>query len=353
MTVTASQDILFKRLSGNSGDLGEIYLNRPDTLNALTTSMCQHIHKQLMIWQQDAGIKAVIVRGAGERAFCAGGDVRSLYNNKNNVALSLDFFQQEYAMNLAIHHFSKPYISLLDGITMGGGAGLALHGSHRIATEAFVFAMPETGIGFFPDVGSGYFLNKCPGYSGYYLGLTGEQINAADALMLNLVNYHIPRQEIEAVINALRKTSFTADDSNKVSQIINQFKLITKESKLASISHLIDDCFGRSSIEAIFDALDVVSSPWADRTFRILMKRSPLSLKVALRYLQTARSQSLDEIMNMDLNIALEFMEQHDFYEGIRATLIDKDRTPNWKPQKITDITDKQVAAFFTHSLDL
>lgn len=348
-----SEDILLHRLNGNQGDIGEIILNRPSALNALTKSMCQKIHDQLENWQQDDGIKAVIIRSSGGQAFCAGGDLRFLYENKDDVARSLDFFREEYSMNLAIHEFSKPYIAFLDGITMGGGAGISMNGSHRIATERFEFAMPETGIGFFPDVGSGCFLNKCPGRSGHYLGLTGEKINASDALMLSLVGYYVSSDQIDRIIAALCDKPFKSDDMNTVSQVINQFSLPLPESSLGSVGHLINDCFNRDSVEAIFDALDVVSSPWADHTLRTLMKRSPLSLKVALHYLQTAKSKPFKEIIEMELNIALEFTEHHDFYEGIRAQLIDKDRNPQWHPEKITDISDKEVAKFFTHSVNL
>ena len=347
-----SSDVLFNRLNGKQADIGEIYLNRPDALNSLTGDMCEKIREQLVLWQNDDEIKAVIVRGAG-RAFCAGGDLKSLYDNKNDVAWSLDFFRKEYSMNLAIHHFSKPYIAFLDGITMGGGAGLSLHGSHRVATERFEFAMPETNIGFFPDVGSGYFLNKCPGRSGHYLGLTGDKINACDALMLGLLGYYVSSDQINEIIQTLCRTEFGDNDCNTVSQIINRFCTPLPESPLVAVSHLIDDCFKRDSMEAIFDALDVINSPWADRTFRTLMKRSPLSLKVSLRYLQNTRAKSVDEVMEIDINIALEFMEHHDFYEGVRAQLIDKDYKPEWNPEKITDISEKQVAKFFTREVNL
>ncbi len=347
-----SSDVIFNRLNGNQGDIGEIYLNRPQALNALNLGMCQEIHKQLLEWQDDAHIKAVIIRGAG-RAFCAGGDLKALYHNKNDVAWSLDFFRSEYAMNLAIHHFPKPYIAFLDGITMGGGAGISMHGSHRIATERFEFAMPETGIGFFPDVGSGHFLNRCPGRSGHYIGLTGDKLNASDALLLSLVGYYVPSDQIQQIISALCETPLDQQDDNTVSHIISQFCAPLPESSLASVGHLIDDCFKRDSVEAIFDALEIVNSPWADRTFRTLMKRSPLSLKVSLRYLQTTRNKPIDDIMEMDVNIALEFMEHHDFYEGVRARIIDKDDRPRWNPEKIIDVSDKQIAKFFTHEVSL
>lgn len=345
-------DVLFNRLQGQQGDIGEIYLNRPDVLNALNGEMCKKIRTQLLDWQRDDGIKAVIVRGAG-RAFCAGGDLKSLCKNKDDIAWSLDFFRKEYSMNLAIHHFDKPYIAFLDGITMGGGAGISMHGSHRIATERFEFAMPETNIGFFPDVGSGYFLNKCPGRSGHYLGLTGDKINACDALMLGLVGYYVPSDQVDKIIQQLCDTAFAGDDCNIVSQIINPFCTPLPESPLVAVSHLIDDCFKRDSIEAIFDALDVLSCSWADRVFRTLIKRSPLSLKVGLRYLQSTRNKSIDEVINMELNIALEFMNQHDFYEGVRAQLIDKDYAPQWNPEKIVDVSEKQVARFFNHEVNL
>lgn len=210
-----TENVLFNRLNGEQGDVGEIYLNRPNALNALTLDMCQAIHHQLLAWQADTTIKAVIIRGNG-RAFCAGGDLKSLYYNKEDIGHSLEFFRAEYRLNLAIHHFPKPYIAFLDGITMGGGAGISLHGSHRVATEHFEFAMPETGIGFFPDVGSGYFLNKCPGKSGYYLGLSGEKINAPDAMMLSLIGYYVPSDQINKIILQLREATLEEQAHNTV-----------------------------------------------------------------------------------------------------------------------------------------
>src|SRR3990167_10302389 len=180
---TITQDILFSELAAQQGAIGQIVLNRPQALNAPSTSMCQTIREQLQQWQTDAHVKAVLIRGKGERAFCAGGDIRVLYQQgRENIATAKTFFQQEYQMNAALFHFNKPYIALLDGITMGGGAGISIHGSHRVATERLVFAMPDVGIGFFPDIGGTYFLPRLTGYIGFYLGLIGTQLTSDDCV---------------------------------------------------------------------------------------------------------------------------------------------------------------------------
>ena len=183
--MTIKNDILFNIVAGNVGDLGVITLNRPTALNALTKPMCTAINKQLCAWAVDSAIKAVVIRGMGERAFCAGGDVRAIYDNGiAKISDSQDFFDNEYRMNHSLFHFPKPYIALLHGIVMGGGLGVSVHGSHRVAAENVVMAMPETGIGFYPDIGGSYFLSRCPGKTGLYLGLTGARVTARDALFL-------------------------------------------------------------------------------------------------------------------------------------------------------------------------
>jgi enoyl-CoA hydratase len=197
-------EILFEKMPGQVGALGLITLNRPQALNALSHEMIIKMYQQLIHWKEDAEVKAIVIQGAGEKAFCAGGDIRKVYDAKNDEALTMkQFFWDEYRLNSLIHHYSKPYIALLNGITMGGGVGVSLHGSHRVATEKFLFAMPETGIGFFPDIGGSYFLSRCKGRMGIYLGLTGARIKAADALYLNIANHFVGAEKLAELISVL------------------------------------------------------------------------------------------------------------------------------------------------------
>lgn len=201
-------DIEFSRLAGVGGDLGLILLNRPEALNALTHTMCQALHQQLIQWQADPGIKGVVIRGSGDRAFCAGGDVRAIYAYHHAPDEALVFFHDEYAMNRAIYHFTKPYIAFCDGITMGGGVGVSFYGSHRVATEYYRFAMPETRIGFFPDIGAGYFLSRAPQALGFYLGLTGDHIGPNEAAALGWVDALVRRSALDKLLEVLKNMAW-------------------------------------------------------------------------------------------------------------------------------------------------
>lgn len=343
-----SQDeIIFSVLPGNKGDIGEIQLNRPKALNSLTAAMCTALRQQLGYWQRDPKIKAVIIRGEGERAFCAGGDVRSLHQCRDNKALAIEFFRQEYSMNKAIFHFTKPYIALLDGITMGGGAGVSMHGSYRIATEFFSFAMPETAIGFFPDIGAGYFLNRCPGYTGYYLGLTGATINAADAMALGLVNHFVSRTELETLTQALCRADFSKSPMLCVTEIISKHETDLVKSEILNHQTSIDRCFSASCVTDLLKALKAENTVWSEEVLTLLAKRSPTSLVVTLNYLQRAKSLSFDAVMQMDFNLAHAFMHHSDFFEGVRAVLVDKDQAPIWYPATIAEVTQEMIDDYF------
>lgn len=354
MTVKHSQDIIFTELTGAGGNIGHILLNRPKALNSLTADMCTLLHEQLVQWQQDDTIKAVVIRGDGERAFCAGGDIRYIYaNGTENIAASEHFFRTEYRMNAALFHFDKPYISLLDGITMGGGAGVSVHGSHRVATERLLFAMPETGIGFFPDIGASYFLTHCPDKLGYYLGLTGERIGAADAHELSLVTHIIASDQQENLIQALLDNSFTGSDFALVSRIIEDFVITTEPPQLANHLHNIAQCFDGSSIEDILTRLQEVNSTWSLSTIKTLHTKSPTSLKVTFAQLSRAQTIQFDAIMQMEFNIAQQFLHTPDFYEGVRAAVIDKDQRPQWQPYELAAVDDKIIDTFFTNKSEL
>nr|WP_241480471.1 enoyl-CoA hydratase/isomerase family protein [Legionella norrlandica] len=324
-----TEEILFSQ----EGQLGFITLNRPHALNALTLSMILALQRQLLIWKEDDSIKAVIIQAVPGSAFCAGGDIRWLYNTgRSEESEQMQFFWHEYRLNHFIHHFGKPYISLLDGITMGGGVGISLHGSHPIASEHFVFAMPETGIGFFPDIGASYLLNQCPGFLGVYLGLTGNKLDAQEAKNAGLIKQIIPSEQMPAMIEALKQEDLSKDAYNRVNHCISAFedKIISGEK--SQINPLIDVCFSKRTVEEIRVSLQSFGEAWALRIDNALLRKSPLSLKVTLAQLQKAKSLTLEECLKMDFDLAEHFMKGSDFYEGVRSLLINKDKNPQWKP---------------------
>lgn len=342
----SSDDVVFSTLPGKGGDLGHILLNRPKALNALTLEMCQRVGEHLHRWDADNAIKAVVIRGAGDRAFCAGGDIRNVYyQGRQNRHESEKFFKQEYGMNSAIFHFNKPYISFLNGITMGGGVGISLHGSHRIGTERLVFAMPETGIGFFPDVGVGYFLSRCPYKMGYYLGLSGARLGPADSLWLGITTHTVSSEHQETLLEVLLQTPFT--DHHDVNRIINQFTLELPDSALIHNRHNIQNCFSQPTMEKILLQLEAVNDEWSSSIKTNLLQKSPTSLKVTLEHLRRAETANFDAVIQTDFTLAKHFLDSEDFYEGIRAAVIDKDQSPKWVPNRIDDVTNERVFSFF------
>ncbi len=346
-------DILFSEIRGKKGNLGKIILNRPQVLNALTCDMCRRLHEQLLSWKSDRTIKAVVIKGAGDRAFCAGGDIRTLYmNGKEHLQTVEKFFHSQYRVSAEIFHFKKPYIALLDGITMGGGAGVSVHGSHRVATEQLLFAMPETAIGFFPDVGAGYFLSCCKNNMGYYLGLTGDRIGAGDAKWLGLVNHVIPSEKQDALIEALANAPFSSEDHRQVTDIINEF-FIEIEPLLFNRKTLIENCFAAESVEAIVSRLEKHNEEWSKTVLETLLSKSPTSLKVTYEYLTRASAMNFNAIMETEFNIALQFLQTPDFFEGVRAVIIDKDKSPKWQPLKLEEVTPERVASYFVKKKQL
>lgn len=338
-----TEEILFER----ENHIGLITLNRPQALNALTYSMIVALEHQLKLWQDDRHIHAVIIRGAGGRAFCAGGDVRAIYDHGHaNHQQKMEFFGHEYHLNGFIHDFTKPYIALMDGITMGGGVGVSLHGSHPVASERFVFAMPETGIGFYPDIGSSHLLSQCPGYFGIYLGLTGSRLDAADAQALGLVKHIIPAEQFPQVIASLVEADLSEVAHQRVSELLENFS-ITLPAGVSQIAPLVNASFNRPNMESILAALEDGQDDWHQQTRQILAKKAPLSLKVTLAQLQRAKSMTMAECLKMDYCLSSHFMQDPDFQEGVRALLVDKDNTPHWKPKLLADVSDEMVAGYF------
>jgi enoyl-CoA hydratase len=336
-------DIIFEETNG----IGLITLNRPQALNALTTEICKNLDNQLITWQQDSQITAVIIKSSSEKAFCAGGDVRAIIekgseDNKD----AYEFFATEYNLNARIFHYPKPYISLLNGITMGGGAGISVHGSHRIITERTLFAMPESAIGFIPDVGASYFLPKMPGALGLYLGLTGARLKGSDVLYTGIGTAFMHSDKLDGFLQTLIDEKISTDQD--VDHIVARFAEDPVDAPLDEFRDLIDAAFSEKTIEDIIDHLDAIDHDWAKQTLAVLNKMSPLSLKLILEQMTFAKNMDFNECMIMEYRIACALSSYaSDFYEGVRAVLIDKDHAPKWIPPILNDVTTSMVLAHF------
>jgi len=312
----------------NYARLGLITLNRPQALNALTEDMCIAIDQQLIEWDATPAIKLVVIRGNGERGFCAGGDVKRIYDSGiENQAKSMQFFQHEYQMNRRIKHFSKPYIALLHGISMGGGLGVSLHGSYQLAAENLKLAMPETGIGFYPDVGATYFLSRCPGAIGIYLGLTGSVIDVDSAIFAGLVQTKIPFEQFDQLTTDLQ----TIDYIQKIDAVIQAYAQKNSSSFLEKHIETINEHFQFNTVSQIFSSLEKDPSEFSASTLATLKTKSPMSLAETLSAIINAKNLNFDQAMDMELTLTKKLIAHPDFYEGVRAAIVDKDKQPVWQ----------------------
>ncbi|MDF2764634.1 MAG: enoyl-CoA hydratase [Rhodospirillales bacterium] len=336
----SAEDILFERRGG----LGLIRLNRPQALNALTLDMTRRLDRALKGWAADSEIKLVAIRGAGDRAFCAGGDVRALYKEGPGNPYTEIFYREEYALNRNIFRFPKPYVALIDGIVMGGGVGISVHGSHRVVTERTVFAMPETGIGLFPDVGATWLLSHCPGETGIYLGLTGARIRASDLLALGLAEAMVPSSRLDALDAALPEIR----TRGQTDTLLRAHAADPGPPELGPHRATIDRCFAEPTVERILEALDAEGTEWARATAATLRTKSPTSLKVALQQLRLGRAlPDFEAAMRLEFRLVQHFMAGGDFFEGVRAVVIDKDQRPRWSPDRLEAVSEAAVAAYF------
>lgn len=359
--MTMFKDVLFTEEEGIEGFWGIISLNRPEAYNALSHEMILHISSQLDTWSKNERLLGVMIHSAFDKAFCAGGDIRTLYEQgkKGNVAALGAFFADEYRLNYKIHHYPKPWISFINGITMGGGVGISIHGRHRVATESLKFAMPECSIGFFPDIGGSYFLSRCPGELGTYLALSGATIGAADALYCGLIDHCIALQDYTALKTQLLQTDFskTADPNKTITAILTQHAHTCAPPTLMEHRHSIDNYFQGDGVETILHRLQQDVSPWCQALVLSLEQKSPLSLKVTLEQLRRGRTLDLSACLQMEYGLAQHFTIDRDFYEGVRAQIIDKDRMPRWQPPTLDAVSEDKVAAYFntvtTHKLKL
>jgi len=338
-----NQNIIFEV----KNKLGVIILNRPKALNALNGDMFLSLREKLLSWQDNPAIKAVLIRSSSEKAFCAGGDIRAIYENKHQSADEIArYFQLEYSIDRLIFEFPKPYIALLNGITMGGGVGVSIHGSHSIAATNLRWGMPETRIGFFPDVGASYYLSRLPHHIGTYLALTGNSISADEAVQLNLVQSIMSFNQFDALEKKLSEADFDLDDLEATTKVIRLFSQPVNTVEFDYVEEIkASFCF--PTVEAIMAALLNQNTAWSLETLQQLRQRSPTSLKVTLKQLQLAKEKTIEDVIKMDLHIAQIMLTQPDFFEGVRATIIDKDKNPKWQPIALVDISDTMVAKYF------
>lgn len=335
-------DILIRVL----GACGRITLNRPQALNALTLEMVQAMHRALVEWAKADEVRFVLVDGAGERGLCAGGDIRAVYNAvlADRRDLATDFFRAEYQLNYFISRYEKPYVVLMDGLVMGGGIGVSAHGSHRVVTERSQLAMPETAIGFIPDVGSTYLLGTAPDEAGTYLGLTGSRIGAADAIEYHLADTLVPSVALPGLVDTLERCR----DAVAVEFALRAASTELPVGMSSEQKAWILECFAASTVEEIIELLRQHKSPDANATATTLHKMSPTSLKLTLTALRGARGNSnLAYCLQQEYRLAQACLRGHDFVEGVRAALVDKDRSPHWSPSRLEDVRQKMVQAYF------
>ena len=343
--LAASDEIILERI----GSAGVIRLNRPKALNSLNLAMVRSIRQALEAFAEDPAVGAVVVAGNGERGLCAGGDIRVLYDmGKAGDPEATRFWQEEFPLNYAISRYPKPYVVLMDGITMGGGVGLSAHGSHRIVTERTRLAMPETGIGYFTDVGASWLLPKAPGEAGTWMGLTGLEVAAADAIYAGLADACIHSDRLPALMEALGNVNAADADAERVDTVISRFTVPAGESLLEQNQAVIDRCFRFDRVEDILEALSREESPFAEHSYETIRKRSPTSLKLTLRLLRAGRGSSgLVECLEREYRAGVEILRNHDFYEGVRAAIIDKDRNPRWSPATLDEVGSETIDRYF------
>jgi enoyl-CoA hydratase len=323
------------------GPLGRLRLNRPEALNALTHAMALEIEKALKAWAVDQSVEAIVIDAAGDRAFCAGGDIQDLYlTGQKDPGPGRQFWRDEYRLNALIASYPKPYIALMNGITMGGGVGVSAHGSHRIVTEKTMLAMPEVTIGFIPDVGGTYLLSRAPGQTGLYLGLSGARMNAADTIFAGFADTYVPSEMLPKLIEAL--AGGTAPD-----EAIGQFSETAPDGALAVLQDKITDMFAGPDILSCVKRLEKLSESgdeWAGITLSMIRRNSPLSVATTFAALHKARElATLEECLSLEYNFAHRALMGHEFLEGIRAMVIDKDRKPIWQPATLEEVTPEMV----------
>ncbi|MCB5291853.1 enoyl-CoA hydratase/isomerase family protein [Arthrobacter sp. SO3] len=332
---SGAAEVLFER----RGRLGVVTLNRPKAVNALTAGMASAMLEQLTLWADDDAVAAVLVRGAGDRGLCAGGDIVAIYRDMlDDGDATADFWAEEYKLNSLISGYLKPYVAFMDGLVLGGGVGISAHGSVRIVTERTRMGMPETTIGFVPDVGGTLLLSRSPGESGTHAALTGAHLSGADALFLGLADHFVPSAKLEELAQAL--------ESEAADAAVARFAGEAPPSVLAAQQEWIDACYSSDDAEEIVRRLRTVGGEASDVADTIEAK-SPTAVKVALESLRRVRGLSLEEALEQEYRVGLRFLAGPDFREGIRAQVVDKDRNPHWQPATLAEVRRDDVESYF------
>lgn len=335
----------------HAGALGRIRLNRPKALNSLTLRMVREIGKALDTFEADPAVATVLISGEGERGLCAGGDIRMIYESgKAGSQEPIDFWREEYRLNARLNRFPKPLVAFMDGIVMGGGVGVCVYASHRIVTERTRLAMPETGIGFFPDVGASWFLTRGNNELGTYAALTGAALAAGDAIALGLADSYVPSGRLAELAEALTRLP---GGRAALPALIAAFAAPPPPAEVAARQAPIDRLFAFDTVEEIFTALERDGSLFAQETLAVLKAKSPLTLKVTLRLLRLGRRETaLEACLEREFAATAAVLRSPDFYEGVRAAVIDKDRNPQWRPARLEAVAAGNVAAFFEPSAE-
>ncbi|WGP14266.1 enoyl-CoA hydratase/isomerase family protein [Streptomyces sp. SH5] len=331
------------------GTCMHLTLNRPRALNALSHTMVRLLDEALARAEQDDAIQSVLLSGAGDRGLCAGGDIRALHDDaRASGRASLEFWRDEYRLNARIARFPKPYVALMDGIVMGGGVGVSAHAGIRVVTERSRVAMPETAIGFVPDVGGTHLLAAAPGELGTHLALTGRSVGAADAVLCGLADHHVPARLLPALTDALGESTGPAGPGTSVVDIVQGFATDPPAGELAAQRDWIDSCYAADTVEDIIRNLRESGVPEALTAADELLTKSPLALKVTLAAVRrAARLDSLEGVLDQEFRVSSRAFEHPDFVEGVRARIIDKDNAPQWKPGSLAEVDDQEVARFF------
>ncbi len=326
-------------IARRQGRAGRLTINRPKALNAIDHAMVRTLRRTLDEWRTDPAIEAVVIEGAGGRAFCAGGDIRRVRDMAvaGQYAAIEAFFADEYALNSAIAHYPKPYVALIDGVCMGGGMGLSIHGSVRVVTDAAVLAMPETGIGFFPDVGASFFLPRLPGHHGMYLALTGTRVQGAEAVRLGLATHYVARDRIAALADEIAEEGLAV-----LAHATQPLPAGIGPEHEAAIA-----CFGAPTVAGILDRLTKLETASAQDAMDTMRSRSPTAVLQTFELMRLGVSLALDQCLGIELALTRHVVRHPDFAEGVRAMVVDKDRNPRWSPPRIEDVPPGEAAALF------
>lgn len=330
-------DVLLER----NGQLGHVILNRPQAMNALNHGMVRAVAAALEDWENDDGVSTVLISGAGDRGLCAGGDIVTIYHDaRNGGTESETFWRDEYHLNARIHRYPKPIVTFMDGVVLGGGVGISAHASHRIVTERSRIGMPETGIGFVPDVGGTWLLSRAPGQLGTHAGLTGTMVSGADAIAMGLADHFLNSAELPTLVAELA--------GRNASAAVGRYGQVPPESALVKARWWIDQAYASDDAETILERLARVSDPAAQAAAETIAAKSPTAVIVTLAALRRARAlPSLEDVLNQELRVSLRALRWPDFAEGIRAQLVDKDRNPAWSPAVLADVSPELVAGAF------